>query len=240
MDKIMFSGIQWSDLELAINNAFLLAWQSILIYIPLVLVALIVFVVGLLVARGLQEVVEKVVSFSKLDMALSKTEVKNFFDRAGFRLDTGYILGVFTKWFIILVSLMVASDILQLNAVTQAISSLLAYLPNVLVAAVILIFSVLFANFFQKVVKGVIVASHLRGGNLVSAVVKWAVLIIGFLMAFEQLKIETTVLSGTLGTVLVGFVFMFAIAGGLAFGLAGRDYAHELLGRLKEELEERM
>ena len=134
---------------------------------------------------------------------------------------------------------MTTADILQLNAVSLAISSLLAYLPNVIAAAVILVLTILFANFLQKVVRGTIAGANIKAGSFVAAVVKWAVFIIGFLTALEQLRIQTTVLSGTFGTVLVGLVFMVAIAGGLAFGLAGKDFAHDLLAKLRNEIEDR-
>jgi len=234
----MFNGTQWMDFELALVSAFLGVWQSILIYIPLILVAVIVFVLGWIVARGLQEVVEKLVSWTKLDNVLSKTGLKVFLDRAGFRLHSGHFLGLFVKWFVILATLMTTADILRLDAVSLAVSSLLAYLPKVVAAAVILVLTILFANFLQRVVKGTIMGANLKAGSFVGAVVKWSVFIIGFLTALEQLRIETTVLSGTLGTVLLGLVFMVAIAGGLAFGLAGKDYAHDLLGKLRDEIED--
>ena len=235
----MLSGTQWVDFELALVNAFLGVWQSILIYIPLILVAVIVFVLGWIVARGLQEVVERIVTWTRLDNLLAKTGLKPFLDRAGFRLHSGRFLGMFVKWFVVLATLMTTADILQLNAVSLAISSLLAYLPNVIAAAVILVLTILFANFLQKVVRGTIAGANIKAGSFVAAVVKWAVFIIGFLTALEQLRIQTTVLSGTFGTVLVGLVFMVAIAGGLAFGLAGKDFAHDLLAKLRNEIEDR-
>ena len=235
----MLSGTQWVDFELALVNAFLGVWQSILIYIPLILVAVIVFVLGWIVARGLQEVGERIVTWTRLDNLLAKTGLKPFLDRAGFRLHSGRFLGMFVKWFVVLATLMTTADILQLNAVSLAISSLLAYLPNVIAAAVILVLTILFANFLQKVVRGTIAGANIKAGSFVAAVVKWAVFIIGFLTALEQLRIQTTVLSGTFGTVLVGLVFMVAIAGGLAFGLAGKDFAHDLLAKLRNEIEDR-
>ena len=69
----MLSGTQWVDFELALVNAFLGVWQSILIYIPLILVAVIVFVLGWIVARGLQEVGERIVTWTRLDNLLAKT-----------------------------------------------------------------------------------------------------------------------------------------------------------------------
>ncbi len=235
----MLSGTQWVDFELALVNAFLGVWQSILIYIPLILVAVIVFVLGWIVARGLQEVGERIVTWTRLDKLLAKKGLKPFLDRAGFRLHSGRFLGMFVKWFVVLATLMTTADILQLNAVSLAISSLLAYLPNVIAAAVILVLTILFANFLQKVVRGTIAGANIKAGSFVAAVVKWAVFIIGFLTALEQLRIQTTVLSGTFGTVLVGLVFMVAIAGGLAFGLAGKDFAHDLLAKLRNEIEDR-
>ncbi len=232
-----FNGLslQFVDLQSALYSALVLVYQEVLIFIPVILVALLVLIIGLIIAKGLGRLVEQVVSLTKIDSWLAKTGARTFFDRAGMRLDVGKFLGELVKWVTILAFLMASADILRLSAVTDAISGLLAYLPNVIVASVILLLTVVFGGFVQKAVRGAISGASLQAANFVSAVVKWAVFIFGFLVSLQQLNIATDVIN----IVLIGLVSMFAIAGGLAFGLGGRDYAHDLLERFRSEVEER-
>ncbi len=235
MDPFSGMSLQLVDLQDALYGALVLVYQEVLVFIPVVLVALIVFVIGWIIAKGLGRLVEQIVSLTRIDSWLGKAGVRTFFDRAGIRLDTSKFLGELVKWVMILAFLMASADILRLSAVTSAISDLLGYLPNVIVASIILLLTVVFGNFVQKAVRGAISGANLKSANFVSAVVKWSVFIFGFLVSLHQLNIATDVIN----IVLIGLVSMFAIAGGLAFGLGGRDYAHDLLERFRTEVEER-
>jgi hypothetical protein len=212
---------------------------GIILYVPLILLALIVFILGLLIAKGIAELVEKAIGWTKFDTLLSKTGLKTFFDRAGFRLDTGHLLGSLTRWAIILVTVMIVADILGLEAVTETVKILLGYIPVMVVGSAILAITVLFGNFMQKIVRGSLVGANLEASNFIGSLVKWIVLVVGILMALKQLRIETSLLDGIVSTVVQGLVYMVTIAGGVAFGLAGKDFAHDLLAKLRDEVEER-
>ncbi|OIO50841.1 MAG: hypothetical protein COV41_00480 [Candidatus Brennerbacteria bacterium CG11_big_fil_rev_8_21_14_0_20_43_10] len=226
---------QFIGLQDAVYGALLLMYQEVLVYFPVILIAAIIFIVGLFIAKGLGRLVEQLVSLTKIDAWLAKTGARAFFDRAGVRLDISKFLGELVRWIMVLAFLMASADILGLTAVTGAIRDLLAYLPNVLVASVILLLTVVFGNFLQKAVKGAISGVNFKSSSFISAMVKWAVYIFGFLIAVHQLQIATDVIN----ILLIGLTGMLAIAGGLSFGLGGRDYAHDLLERFRSEVEEK-
>lgn len=226
---------QFVGLQDALYGALLLVYQEVLVYLPVILVALIVLVVGLLIAKVLGRLVEQLVALTKIDMWLGKTDVRTFFDRAGIRLETSKFLGEVVRWIMSLAFLMASADILRLTAVTDAIQGLLGYLPNVLVASVILLMTVVFGNFAQRAVKSAISGVNMKSSSFISATVKWSVYVFGFLVAIHQLQIATDVIN----ILLIGLVGMMAIAGGLSFGLGGRDYAHDLLEKFRSEVEER-
>lgn len=219
----------------SVNAALFLVWQEVLIFAPLVIIGLLVFVLGLVVARGIGSLVEKLLMMAKLDSLLSKTGLKTFLDRAGVQLNSARFFAELVRWFIILAFLMATTDILRLNAVTQAIKDLLVYFPNLVVAAVVMILTLIFANFLQKVVKGAVAGADIKGGSFVSALVKWAVTIFGLLIALNQLQIAVDIIN----ILFTGLVAMLAIAGGLSFGLGGKEFAHDLVENLRRDVEER-
>lgn len=219
----------------SVNAALFLVWQEVLIFAPLVIIGLLVFVLGLVVARGIGSLVEKLLMMAKLDSLLSKTGLRTFLDRAGVQLNSARFFAELVRWFIILAFLMATTDILRLNAVTQAIKDLLAYFPNLVVAAVVMILTLIFANFLQKVVKSTVAGADIKGGSFVSALVKWAVTIFGLLIALHQLQIAVDIIN----ILFTGLVAMLAIAGGLSFGLGGKEFAHDLVESFRRDVEER-
>ena len=172
---------------------------------------------------------------AKLDSFLSKTGLKAFLDRAGVQLNSARFFGELVRWFVILAFLMATTDILRLEAVTQAIKDLLAYFPNLVVASVVMILTMVFANFLQRVVKGAVAGADIKGGSFVSALVKWAVTIFGFLIALHQLEIAVDIIN----ILFTGLVAMLAISGGLAFGLGGKEFAQSLVEKLRRDVEDR-
>ncbi len=219
----------------SVNAALFLVWQEVLIFTPLVIIGLLVFVLGLVVARGIGSLVEKLLMMAKLDSLLSKTGLRTFLDRAGVQLNSARFFGELVRWFIILAFLMATTDILRLDAVTQAIRDLLVYFPNLVVATVVMILTLVFANFLQKVVKGAVAGADIKGGSFVSTLVKWAVSIFGLLIALHQLQIAVDIIN----ILFTGLVAMLAIAGGLSFGLGGKEFAHDLVEKLRRDVEER-
>jgi len=119
--------------------------------------------------------------------------------------------------------------------VTNFLNSIILYIPNVVVAVVILSAVFLIGNFVYNVVKGSTKAAGVMSATLLAAIAKWAIVIFGFFAALIQLGIATSLVN----TIFVGIVAMLSLAGGLAFGLGGRDEAALIIKKLREEITER-
>ena len=139
------------------------------------------------------------------------------------------------KWFLILVFLMAATDILHLVQVTSFLNSIVLYLPNVIVAAVILAIAFLIGNFAYAVIKGSTKIAGIVSATLLATIAKWAIVIFGLLAALIQLGVASSLIN----TIFIGFVAMLALAGGLAFGLGGKDEAALILKKLRYEITEK-
>jgi len=179
--------------------------------------------------------VEKIIHSIRIDQALEKVGLKKRIGKFGNVFSVAEILGGMLKWFLILVFLMAATNILNLDQVTSFLNSIILYLPNVLVAVIILSVVFLLGNFVYGVVKGSTAAAGIMSATLLATISKWSIIVFGFFAALVQLGVASTLVN----TIFIGIVSMFALAGGLAFGLGGRDEAALILKKLREEIVDR-
>lgn len=204
-------------------------WFGIVSYLPAVLFALIIFVIGWVLAHLVGKSIKHLIDLTKVDSALSKTGINEPFQRAGYRFSLGSIVGGIVKWFLIVVFLVAVFDILglsELNAFLQQI--VLVFLPNVLVAALVLLLASIVARIAGRLVTGSAKAAGIHSANFVGSIASWAIWIFAILIALSQLGIATTLIN----MIFVAILAMIAIAGGLAFGLGGKDHASAVISDL--------
>ncbi len=227
------NGVQtWGE---AITMSLLGVWSSCITFVPVFIGALLVFVVGWVMAATLGKIVEKIVKTLKVDDAFQHIGWGNWLDDIGIKFSVAVFIGGIVKWFLVLVFLMAATDILQLKQVTAFLNSILLYIPNVIVAVIILAIVFLLGNFVYHLVKGSTRAAGVMSAAILATISKWAIIIFGVLAALLQLGIAASLVN----TIFIGIVAMLSLAGGLAFGLGGRDEAALLLHKLREELSEK-
>ncbi|MEI6511218.1 MAG: hypothetical protein WCO25_04215 [Candidatus Uhrbacteria bacterium] len=215
-----------------IQGSVLGLWNSILSYLPNVLGAVVVFLIGIIIAAVLQTVVEKLVKLLRVDELVGKLEVKTSLEKVGIQLHVGKLLGWIVKWFFIIVALIAATDILGWDQVTVYLRQVVEYIPNVIIAVIILLAGILLANFTRNVVKTAVEAAELASADFLSGMAKWAILLFSFMAALVQLQIA----QGLINTLFTGLIAMLALGGGLAFGLGGKEHAARVLDRLRKDL----
>jgi len=139
------------------------------------------------------------------------------------------------RWFFIIVFLVAAIDVLGLEQVNAFLREVvLLYLPNVIVAALILVVAAFIADVMKRIVVSSAKAAEVPSPGLLGGITKWAIWVFAILAALYQLGIAGVFAQ----TLFTGFVAMLAIAGGLAFGLGGRDAAARYIEKLKRDIEE--
>jgi hypothetical protein len=207
-------------------------WDTVVAFLPNLLGAIIVFLVGLIIALVLRSVVVRVVALLRIDDLATKLEIKTQFDRAGVHLHIGHLLGWIVKWFLIIVALIAATDILGWGQITSYLEEVVLFIPNVIIAVIILLAGILLANFVQNVVHSAVEAAKLESARFLSGISKWAILIFSLMAALVQLQIAEDLIR----VLFTGLVFMLALAGGLAFGLGGKEQASKFLTRLKKDI----
>ena len=221
----------WTEV---ITSSLQTLWSGFIGFLPRLLGAIIVFLIGWLIAVVLAKLAAQIIRVFRIDQILEKIGFKRRLEKANLKLDSGKFIGELVKWFFIIVFLMAATDILNLPQVTEFLKRVLLYIPHLIVAVLILLAAVMISSFLQKLVKASVEAADLKGANFLSAMTKWAILIFAVLAALLQLGIVPALIQ----TIFTGFVAALAIAAGLAFGLGGKDLAAQILSRAKKEVSE--
>lgn len=224
-----YSVSAWGDVLLASLQGL---WTSFIDFVPRLLGALIVFVVGWIIAAALGNVARRIIDFLQIDRLIEKLNIHKVFERADVDLSIARLIGWLVKWFLIIAFLIAAADILGWDQVTSFLKDVALYIPQVFVAVVILVAGIVAADFTYKVVSKAVKSAGLVSSGFVSGVAKWAVLIFSVLVALDQLDIGRTLLN----TLVQGFVATLAIAAGLAFGLGGKDHAGRFLDRIRKDI----
>jgi hypothetical protein len=203
-------------------------------YVPTILAAIIVFVIGWIIAILLYRVVVAIVRVLRIDDLMRSAGIDEAVRESGFRLDTGKFLGTLVMWFVIIAFLSAALDMLGLMRVTLFLEQVvLWYLPNVFVAALIIVLAAIFAEAVRGLITGSARAAGAHhGANFAGVLAKWAIWVFAVMAALNQLGIA----SDFLQTLFTGVVIAVSLGFGLAFGLGGRDAAAEVIARVRREI----
>ena len=212
-----------------IEKALLTATQDILVgilnFIPVLLSAILVFVLGVLIARWVKVGVVKLLNLSRLATVISTPAVKKFLKNASITQKIDDVLGEIVRYIILLIFFVTSVNLLGLTTVTQVLNGVLAYLPQIFAAILILISGILLAGFLEKVVKGSLGSVDLRSSRLMGKFTSYLIMVITILAAISQLGIAQPFV----GTLFIGFVTTLSLALGLGFGLGSKDLIKQVL-----------
>jgi hypothetical protein len=224
----------WQTWGEVFNGSLQNLWFGFAAFVPKLLVAIILFVVGWALGSLIAKAFEQVFAALKVDRALKSVGAEDAFRKTGMNLNTGYFVGQVAKWFVVIVFLLASLGLVlgENNDVSAFLrDDVLVYLPRVIIAAIILIIATVLAEGLSKTVSASARAMNLASANLLGAIAKYAVWISALVIALGQLGIAEYYMSA-LFTALIG---MLALGGALAFGLGGRDAAARFINKLGEE-----
>ena len=199
--------------------------------LPRLLVALIVLLVGWMVAKGVRYAVSRGLRAVNFNVLTDRAGVDGFLRNGGIQYDTTEIIAVLCYWLVILAALLIGFNSLGLVYVTDLLGRVMLFVPRLLVAIVVLAFGAYFARFVGNAVAAVMKNSglHVHGpdAELIGRMAQYAIVTFVVLIALDQVNVGGDIVRQTFLIVLAGVVFALA----LAFGLAGKDWAADLLQR---------
>lgn len=209
-----------------------LLW-NVVNFLPSLLFAIIIFIIGWYLAGWVCWLVMEAVKALRVDHALRSAGLGEVVSRAGYNLNAGKFIGELVRWFVILVFLLAALQVMGLVAVTYFLQSIvLAFLPNVIIAVLIILAGAVIAEVAQSVVRGSARAAGIQGAGIAGTIAKWSIWIFAILAALEQLQIA----QGILQTLFTGVVVALALAFGLSFGLGGQEAAARFIEKTRENM----
>lgn len=211
----------------AIFNALTNAVNLILTFIPRLIGFLIILIVGLIIAALLARAVTFLLRKVGFDRVSNRIGLTRFEQRMGLQMDTAGILGRIVYWFILLIFLVAAADALGVPAVSNILNTMVAYIPNVFVAVLVLFLGTLAATVVADLVRGAVASANIGNPKIFAGIARWAIIGFAALVALEQLQITPTLINELFGAIVAAV----AIAFGLAFGLGGQEAARRWLAR---------
>lgn len=215
----------WNLTTEAVRNGL----EDVINYIPNVFGAIVVILLGVLIGWAVKTVIVKALKFVKVKPYTDAIGLNKIYKN---KSDLVELVGDLAKWTVVIVFLIPASDILGLTGVNDVISSFVAYLPNVIIAAVIIIVGSILADLASRAVEAAAQTIGAQAAAIAADVTRWVIVVFAVLAALLQLGIATEIIT----TLVTGVVALLALAGGLAFGLGGQDAAKEVISRVRKNL----
>ncbi|MCJ7808919.1 MAG: hypothetical protein MUP26_01530 [Desulfobulbaceae bacterium] len=208
------------------------AWNAfatkIMVFLPELIGAIIIFVVGLIIAKLVKMGIVKLLKLVRFDSAADKTGVKGFLDKGNIMKTPSEIIGSLVYWFVMILVLIASMDALGLPIVSDILNNIFLYIPNVVAAIIVLILGILFGNLLSAVVRTAASNAGLTTAEGLGKTALYAIVVFSGAIALMQLGIGEEIVSSAFGLAF-GAV---ALAFGLAFGLGGREAAAEYLKKI--------
>jgi len=208
-------------------------WQGFINFIPNLVGAIIVFLIGWIISVAIGKLIAEVLKRIKFNRIFETGGWKEALKRADVKVDASAFVGAIVKWVLMIVFLAAAVEILGFREFTAFLTDdVLPFLPNVIVAAFIFVVAVIIADILEKVVRTAVEGARVGYGSIVGVIIKWSIWIFAIFAILLQLGIAPDLVK----IIIQGIVAVFVIAAGIAFGLGGKDIAGEVMQDLRSKL----
>ena len=211
------------------------AWNTfatkIMAFLPELIGAIIIFVLGLIIARLLKAGAVKLLRLVRFDSAGEKTGVKDFLEKGNITKTPSEIVGLLIYWFIMILVIIASFDALGLPIVSDLLNKVFVYIPNVVAAVIILTLGLLFGNLISAVVHTAASNAGLTTAEGLGKGAFYAIMIFSGAIALIQLGIGEQIIVSAFSIAFGCAAFALA----LAFGLGGKEIAADYLKKWLEE-----
>ena len=213
---------QWST---ALTTSATAALSLVFAAIPRIIGFLVILVIGWLISGLLSAAVTALLRAVHFNLLAQRSGLHGFILNMGMRTDSSSLLANTVKWFVRLIVLVVAFDALGLPAVAGVLQQFLLWMPNLIVALVILVVSGLAATALGNLVRGSTAQAGFDNPDLLELITRVAVWAFGIVVAIHQVGVAQEFVN----TLFIGFVGALALAAGFAFGIGGRETAARIV-----------
>lgn len=216
-----------------VHSSFQGLWSGVIMFIPNLIVALIILLVGWGVGLIVSHAIMKFMAMIKFDEALKRAGFENLVKKAGLNLNSGKFIGKLFEYFIVIAFLIASFDVLGLTQVTGFLQQIvLGYLPQLIIAIFILLVGSIVGDVMSRIVMASSRTAGLTSANLLGTVTKWGIWVFAILVALSQMGIAGAFIQ----TLFTGFVVAVSLALGLSFGLGGQNAAAKTVEKIQNEI----
>lgn len=218
----------------ALAQSFNELWLSFVEVLPSIVLAIVVLIVGWIIAKMVGVFIAKLVTLLKVDDALAAAGFTNFLKQAGYSVSGAGFVGGLVKWFIFLIFLVASLEMVGLSQVNEFMRTVvLGYLPKVIVATLILLVATVVADITYKFILGALRTAQASTAELIAVVAKISIWVFAILVALNQLGIASEFTE----ILFTGIVVALALALGISFGLGGKESAAKLIHRFESSID---
>ena len=223
----MLAVIEWGNLIVEPVTQML---TKILAYLPILLGALIILIVGWIVAKLIRRAVDWLLKTVRFDMMADKAGISEVLRKGDLKITAREVVSGLVYWLIIIMVLVMTVDALGLPKASDVLTSLFAYVPKVIAALLVLVVAMFLASFVSEIVRTACGNAKLPSPEIIAGISRWAIIIFAVTIAMEELGIAPLLVGTAFNIILGGIVLALA----LAFGLGGKDAAARYLEELKK------
>jgi len=206
-------------------------WTQLASFVPQLLAALLLLFVGWILAKLARSGVRRLLTVLKFDKITEKSGLEAFMQHAELELSLAGVIGNLVYWLIILVMIVTVANSLGLQMVADLFNKVVFYIPNVIVAILILVFGAILARFINRLVFAWLSNVEFEGALTVSTFSEYAMMVFVFFIAMEQRQIANELLTAA-------FIIAFGAVGlafAIAFGMGARDWASRVVEKLTDK-----
>jgi len=223
----MLAVIEWGNLIVEPVTQML---TRIMAYLPVLLGALVILIVGWLVAKAIKRIVDWLLKLIRFDALADKAGISEILKKGNLKISAGEVISSLVYWLIVIMVLVMTVDALGLPKASDVLASLFAYVPRVIAALLVLVVAMFLASFVSGIVRTAAGNANLPKPEMFAGISQWAIIIFAVTISLEQLGIASLLVTATFNIILGGVCLALAIA----FGLGGKDTVAKYLEELKK------
>jgi hypothetical protein len=207
-------------------------------FIANLVLAIIVFIIGYLIAVGIGKLITEILKSIRFNKLFEKEGWRKALQRANIDVNPSEFIGAIFKWILVIVTLLIAVDILKLTDFAVFLTNVLNYLPRVIVAVLVFVVAIIISDIIEKVVRATVERLKVGYGYVAASIVKWAIWIFTLFLILDQLLPSSDLVKTLYSGIIYGIVGALALGVGLAIGLGGKDTAAKIISDMHRKIEE--
>ena len=200
--------------------------------LPNIIWAIAIILLGLYLSSKAAKIVNYYLKRLRLDQMLGSLGWQAFFDKFETRLNVSKFFGLITQVYIFLLFLVASLDLLSLESLNGILAGIIGYYPNIFISSIIFIFAVFLADFCKKIIVGSFGGDRVTYSTFLGDIFSSATWVLAALAILYQLQIAQTLIL----IVFIGFIGLFVITLGIAFGLGGKEMAQKILEEVEKKI----